>query len=161
MIVDRIFFHEYGRPTVLSRAIEPLHDLLTETELETLPLWLLSTYGDHLSVVDRGGRQELRTESLPLLGARSLVRRHFDRAAWFFGRLRGSSDRYAFLHAYALAMAGHRDRAAAAARDGERSLHQIPEQRVPWPWLIETFELAEHSPRETLVPAKAGKPGDT
>jgi hypothetical protein len=81
VIFDKIFFNEYGRPTLLSRAIEPLHQLLTETELETLPLWLLSTYGDHLSVMDRVGEQGLRTESLPLLGARALVGKDYDQAA--------------------------------------------------------------------------------
>jgi len=160
-IVDSIFFHEYGRPTILSRAIEPLHELLTETELETLPMWLLSTYADHLSVVDRRSGQGLRTESLPLLGARALGRRNFDRAARFFGSTKNSSDRSAFLHAYAMAMAGHRDRAAAAVRRQERSHHPIREQRAPWSWLVETFELDGDSSSKQVAPAEAAKQGSS
>jgi spermidine synthase len=144
-IIDKVFFHEFGRPTSLSRIIAPLHELLTETELETLPMWLLSTYADHLSVVDHAGREGLRTESLSLLAARALGRRSFDRAARFFGRTRKSSDRSAFLHAYALAMAGHRELAAAALRQQEQSYHLTPEQREPWLWLSETFQLDDDS----------------
>ena len=122
-------------------------------------MWLLSTYADHLSVVDRVGEQGLGTESSPLVGARALGRRNFEQAARFFGWTKNSSNRSAFLHAYATAMAGHRDRAAAAVRLQERSHHPIPEQRVPWPWLVETFEFHDDSISEDLAPAEAAKQG--
>jgi hypothetical protein len=158
-IIDNIFFHEYGRPTLLSRTIEPLHELLTETELETLPMWLLGTYADHLAVVDRAGRQELRIESTPLLGARALSRRNFAQAARFFSLTKKSSDSSAFLHAYATAMAGHPERAAAAVRDQERPNHPNWEERGPWPWLVETFEIDDGASSEALAPAEAAAQG--
>jgi hypothetical protein len=104
-------------------------------------MWLLSTYADHLSVVDRGGREGLRTESLPLLGARALGLRRFDQAARFFRPTRNASDRSAFLHAYAMAMGGQRGGAAAAVRHGRGSRSPTGDAGAPWPWLVETFEL--------------------
>jgi len=144
-IVDKIFFHEYGRPTVLTRAIETIHELVTETELETLPMWLLSTYADHLSVVDRGSQEGMRPESLQLLGARALGMRRFDQAARFFRQTRKSSDRSAFLHAYAMAMGGNRGGAAAAVQRQKGSRTPIGDAGAPWPWLVETFDLGKGS----------------
>ena len=97
--------------------------------------------------------------SLPLLGARALGQRSFERAARLFEWTKNSSDRSAFLHAYSLAMAGHRGRAAIAVRNRGRSHHPIQTEPAPWAWLVETFGPAGEDNvglRNAAVEALAG-----
>ncbi|MEE2679641.1 MAG: spermidine synthase [Myxococcota bacterium] len=114
-----------------------LHQVLTETDLETLPLWQVGVERGSLRVVDRllerGGSARPHAH---LLGARALARRQFADAARHFARADGPDD--AYLEVYALALAG---RPAAAQRAARRRLGPGVEQGAWWAWLVDTFDL--------------------
>jgi hypothetical protein len=128
-VIDKIFFHEYGRPPALDRVMPTFDGLLSHTGLETLPMWLISVYGDHLAAIDRNPGLRSRHASRVLLGGRALCRRNFAQAARLLGRSQ-------FLGAYATAMAGNTADAAAVVRE-----RRLVEPSLPWDWLEERFAL--------------------
>ena len=114
-----------------------LHQVLTETDLETLPLWQLGVERGSLRVADRLiGRGGPAQPHAHLLGARALAERDFAGAARYFARANGPDD--AYLEVYALAMAG---RPAAAQRAARRRLGPGAGEGAWWAWMVDTFDL--------------------
>ena len=122
----------------LARRFRELHRILTETDLQTLPLWQVGVERNALRVVDRllarGSPPEPHAH---LLGARALANRDFEGAAHHFARADGPDD--AYLAVYSLAMAGRVDDAQRIAR---KRLRRNGEHEAWWTWMAETFGLA-------------------
>lgn len=142
----KILRHEYGRPVRLDLSIETLHALLVETELQTLPLWLLGADHDVLRVVnERLAARQPPVSMYAMAGASALARRRFDRAAQYYAlaaRGRPANDSALFLRAYALSLAGQLGEASEIAR---RRLAPAPDaaEHGHWTWLRDTFDLDE------------------
>ena len=120
-----------------------LHRLLTETELETLPLWLLASDDDKQRIVDRvRGRDASAQETIAYhLGARALAHRDYGAAVEQFDRSGNSFPAARKLALYALAMAGRVGEAAERTQEARWSADAEPSDRSYWSFMTGTFGL--------------------
>ncbi|MDJ0789081.1 MAG: spermidine synthase, partial [Myxococcota bacterium] len=102
------------------RNVPGLHEVLSKTGLETLPLWLLGSDDGTLQAAERAharGRRGLPLDFHRAAGA--LARRDYERAAAGFGRAaerRNAPRPVVHLQVYALCMAGRLEEAAEVMR---------------------------------------------
>jgi spermidine synthase len=95
-----------------------IHRILTTTDLETLPLWMLGSQHVHQRIAESLESQkgvtanEVRYE----LGLKALVDRDYAGAAELFGQVHGGFKIATALRFYALCMAGQADQARLEAR---------------------------------------------
>ena len=134
-------------PTVPARQrIAELDALLTDTDLRTLPLWLLGLTREQLAIVERRLAAGLDPEELHLiaLAPRDLVARRFDVAARRYDRLlrRNARDREALTwRLYALARVGALEEAEAELRRARPWLAQAGGDQSDLEWLRERFGI--------------------
>jgi predicted membrane-bound spermidine synthase len=131
--VNRVFW-EGGRPL---RQIEDLHALLTDTQLITLPLWILGTDDVKQTIAGEAGEDDSGVDYARGLSA--LAARQFSEAAALFAAaeergLRGATLRP--LRVYALCAADRVEDARALARGIQP---KDPEEVHFWSWLGQQY----------------------
>ena len=136
-IVNNVFLQHYGSPASVVNTIEAVDSLLTDTELERLPAWLLGAHGDYLSAIDRSPSLQGRQISLHMQGRQAIGRREYALASEFFRRLGSQTPESVFLDTYATAMRGEVSGATLLARQNQS---RYPD--LPWAWLRDRFDLA-------------------
>ena len=52
-LIDDVFLQHFGSPPSISNTIEVVDSVLTESDLERLPAWLLGSHGDYTAVIER------------------------------------------------------------------------------------------------------------
>lgn len=135
-IVDKVFLQQYGSPPTVKKTIQTLDALLAVPGLEMLPTWLLGVHGDYLAAIDRNPALSDQAISLHMRGRHAIGRRRFHDASRLFRRLASPTAESLFLDAYATAMAGEAERAAAILTEN-RTIYP----GVPWTWLAKRFGL--------------------
>jgi hypothetical protein len=138
-ILNRVLW-EGGRPL---RQIEPLHRLLTETPLRTLPLWMLGS--DYVKERIARMRDDGTGAAFYARGLSALASRDYPGAASAFEAaerrgLRGEA--ILPLRVYALCLAG-RQEAAKALASAVRP--QGEEERLFWQWIGPKFGVGPFS----------------
>ncbi len=122
-----------------------LHQILTETPLRTLPLWLLMSDAQFQRAVGRAKAKGIQHPEIDYhLGARALSGRDYSRAEAHFraGQERGAAGREVlYYRLYALCMAGRLEEAAALAGQLEVQGDAQPHDRGVLTFLSETFGL--------------------
>jgi len=121
--------------------IEALHDVLQNTELETLPLWLMSTDVDRQRIAKERAAQGVETpELLYELALGALASRDYEKAALLLSRLpqQETAPRQNALRLYALCMAGDVESARREARSFSNNM-AVPEGF--WAFTERTFGL--------------------
>ena len=140
--IDTTFPGLGGAPLPLEERMDAIRELLLETELETLPLWLLGIDADQERIA-RGLQQAGRTDALVkrdvALGL--LARRQYVDAARRFRSVPPAG--VPSYEALAFALAGRTDeaRAVLAQVDGKRAPE--PGEREYWRWLARRFALPD------------------
>ena len=134
------------QPVPARQRIAELDALLTDTDLRTLPLWLLGLTREQLAIVERRLAAGLDPEELHLiaLAPRDLVARRFDAAARRYDRLlrRNARDREALTwRLYALARIGALEEAEAELRRARPWLAEAGGDQSDLEWLRERFGI--------------------
>jgi hypothetical protein len=137
--------HETGITRWRARRLEDLHRVLTETELRTLPLWLMDTRGDEIRAAERlRSRGDARRVPKTLEAYDALADRRYTEAADHLAEAwrRAPRDRKLLeLRVYALAMAGRPDEAREVARDAAVWVPRDGRDRWYREWMGEVFGL--------------------
>jgi len=120
-----------------------LHEVLSESDLEILPLWLLGSEEREQQIAERA-RERPDVDRVRGIGA--LARRDYQRAAAYFrqarrGQLRNA--RVTGLEIYALCMAGEVDEASRLAHLLVQAHPAAARSDALWEWLAATFELRD------------------
>lgn len=136
-VVNKVFLQHYGSPASVVNTIEVVDSLLTETELERLPAWLLGAHGDYLSAIARSPALQQEPISRHMQGRHAIGRRDYARASELFRSLETQTPESIFLDTYALAMRGELSDAVARVRENQS---RYPD--LPWAWLTNRFDLA-------------------
>jgi hypothetical protein len=122
-----------------------LHRVLRETDLETLPLWMLGPNADHLHIAERvAARDPSDAEALAVRGVAALARRDYPAAsglldvAWHadpaeFSRL--------YWWIYSLCAEGRCDEAMQVANAEREHLPNGARDRVFWHWMRRAFGI--------------------
>lgn len=154
--------HWFGLRTDREPVIDDLHRVLTQSSLQTLPVWLLGSDADIEQIVTETGAQERESPKMQWqLGVRHIANRAYAEAIPFFVQAESNPEirPEAFrLRIYALSMAGQIDQAQALVNDWAiQFLKENPQRkptpfgaRVPspskptaltpfWAWMKETF----------------------
>jgi spermidine synthase len=132
-IMNRVFW-EGARPLL---QIDDLHRVLTDTSLNTLPLWLLGTDESKQRIALDGNERSGPTEYARAL--RALASRDYQGAAAYFGEAerRGlQAETVRPLQVYSLCLSGDLDTARLLARGAEA---QSDDARHFWNWLKTTY----------------------
>jgi predicted membrane-bound spermidine synthase len=138
------------RRFVLPARIERLHEILTESDLETLVIWQLGSTADELEAVDRllaQGKPRYRYRRH--LTKRAFAERNYDLAARYLKTKPGKPIRDVtgfYLRMYALCMAGKVSEAEKAVRETRQFLPDDAEGRQYFAWLKETFGFEPPTP---------------
>jgi predicted membrane-bound spermidine synthase len=123
--------------------IERLHEILTQSDLETLVIWQLGDTADRLEAVDRllaQGKPRFRYRRF--LAKRAFADRNYDLAARYLATKPGKPIRSVtefYLRVYALCMAGKVSEAEKVVREVRPWLPDDAEGRHYFAWLNETF----------------------
>jgi len=136
-IVNNVFLQAYGSPARVVDTIELVDTLLTETQLERLPAWLLGAHGDYLAAIDRNPSLQAEPISVHMRGRDAVGKREYALASELFRSLESQTAESIFLDAYATAMHGEFTNAATIMRENHS---RYPE--LPWAWLADRFDLA-------------------
>jgi predicted membrane-bound spermidine synthase len=136
---------------------QDLYEVLTETPLRTLPLWMLgSEVAEQRLVEALSGRAAARPAVSRVRGIGALADRDYREAARWFGRARAvrkAGWRLTTLQIFALCMAGELERAAELARRLVRESEVAAESDAYWRWLEITFGLPDpRGPRRAEWP---------
>jgi spermidine synthase len=121
-----------------------LHRLLTQTDLQTLPLWLVNSDADKQRIAARASDADASAQGVVAyhLGARALGQRDYAAAAEQFDRSASSyPEKAPQLALYALAIGGRLDEVDDRARDERWSVGARPSDRSYWSFMTETFGI--------------------
>jgi hypothetical protein len=120
-----------------------LHRLLTATELETLPLWLVDSDEDKQRIVDRVRSADPSEQRVIAYhrGARALAGRDYAAAVEQFDRSGDAFPEGPQLALYALAMAGRLGEVGERTRDTRWSSGAQPGDRSYWSFFSGTFGI--------------------
>ena len=125
--------------------VNALDEVLTRTELRTLPMWLLGSSEQQQRIVDRRvreGRSDAVTDYH--LGIRAMADRNYDAAAEHFRAVqeqRPTDVQVALRHIYALCLAGRTD-AAQAVADSFPERARLVGLRAYWAFLALRFHMS-------------------
>jgi predicted membrane-bound spermidine synthase len=123
-----------------------LDELLTRTELRTLPMWLLGSSEQHQRIVDRRVREGRSDAAIDYhLGIRAMADRNYDSAAEYFRTVqeqRPTDVQVALRHIYALCLAGRTD-AAHAVADSFPERSRLVGVRAFWAFVALRFHLSK------------------
>lgn len=124
--------------------IDRLHKVLTETNLRTLPLWLLGTDEVRQRIAERADPGSAVAEYAH--GLRALSGRDYHGAAVALSRARraGGGDAVLPLLAYAVAVSGHLDDARRIAQIAKAT---NDDERAFWGWMTRTFGVGDEQGR--------------
>ncbi len=124
-----------------------LHAVLTETELRTLPLWLLGTEVEEVAFARKAAAGNGATaKAEPIRAFGSLAERDYAAASEWLARARRSDPadaRIASLEVYALCLAGETERAGERARALLSDHPEAAGSDAYWRFLNETFSLPD------------------
>jgi len=141
--INRLMPNLADGPAEVEPRMTELHELLADTPLETLPLWLLGSDADEARIVNGLVRRGQGDASLKLpLAFDLLSRRRYAQAAAAFRAT--SADGMPSYEALALALGGHMDeaRAAIARVPASTDAHPPEAQEIAyWRWFSEAFGL--------------------
>jgi predicted membrane-bound spermidine synthase len=133
------------------RRLQQLHEVLTESSLRTLPLWLLGTTGDAIRAVGRVPEPpDPPSRLLQLRAYRALADRDPAVASRYLERASvGQPENPAllFVWLYSLCLEGRLERAEEVARGARDWLPDDGRDASYWEWLGDTFGL--RSPHES------------
>ena len=143
-------------PSVITNALfgtePPLHDVkaldevLTRTELRTLPMWLLGSSEQQQRIVDRRVREGRSDAVIDYhLGIRAMADRNYDAAAEHFRAVqeqRPTDVQVALRHIYALCLAGRTD-AAQAVADSFPERARLVGLRAYWAFVALRFHMSK------------------
>ncbi|MGH0037560.1 MAG: fused MFS/spermidine synthase [Myxococcota bacterium] len=120
-----------------------LHAVLAESDLVSLPLWMLGSEREEQRIAARAGS---RPGADRVRGIGALAARDYPAAVEFFRRARsgrGRQPRVASLEIFALCMAGEVDEASRVARELLRAMPALSRQDAYWSWLAATFGMPD------------------
>jgi len=122
-----------------------LDEVLTRTELRTLPMWLLGSAQQQQRIVDRRVREGRSDAVIDYhLGIRAMAERNYDSAAEYFRaaqQQRPDDVQVALRHIYALCLAGRTD-AAHAVADNFPARDRLAGVRAFWAFVALRFNMS-------------------
>ena len=134
--------------TSLVERIRDLHRVLTTTDLETLPLWLMGSGSDQQRIVRARAQGGVPDSAQPRqMALAALSERRFEDAADLYEQLLArmpKSPRILLETIYAEALAGRLDRAGELTREVAPQVAKGEGMREALAWLEHTFDLAPH-----------------
>jgi hypothetical protein len=122
---------------------DDLYAVLAESDLVSLPLWLLGSEQREQRIAARAGS---RPGADRVRGIGALAARDYAGAARLFRRARagrGRQPRVVGLEIFALCMAGEIEEASRLSRQFVRAMPAAARQDEYWTWLESTFGLAD------------------
>lgn len=126
--------------------VNALDEVLTRTELRTLPMWLLGSSEQQQRIVDRRVREGRSDAVIDYhLGIRAMADRNYDAAAEHFRAVqeqRPTDVQVALRHIYALCLAGRTD-AAQAVADSFPERARLVGLRAYWAFVALRFHMSK------------------
>jgi hypothetical protein len=126
--------------------VKVLDEVLTRTELRTLPMWLLGSSEQQQRIIDRRVREGRSDAAIDYhLGIRAMADRNYDAAEKHFRAAqeqRPADVQVALRHIYALCLAGRTD-AAQIAADSFPARARLVGARAYWAFVSLRFHLSK------------------